>query len=183
MTPDGDPAGWDGTVPPYSPDGPANAPPHALPAPCANTHEKQMAAAVRYPNRWLKGQSGNPNGRPLGSRHRTTILAETLLEGQTEELIQRTIELALSGDSTALRLCIERIISPRRDRPVNFRLPALNCADDALAAIAAITDGIASGDLTPAEAAELAKVVDAYRNAIETAEIVRRLSALESAQG
>jgi Family of unknown function (DUF5681) len=127
--------------------------------------------------------SGNPNGRPLGSRHRATVLAENLLDGQTEELIQKTIELALSGDSTALRLCIERIIAPRRDRPVNFRLPVLNSADDTVAAIVAITDGVASGELTPAEAAELAKVVEAYRSAVESAEIERRLSALEEVQG
>ena len=163
--------------------GPPDAPPAALPIPCANTHELQSTAPVRYPNRWRKGHSGNPNGRPLGSRHRATILAEALLEGQTEALVQRTIELALAGDPTALRLCIERIISPRRDRLVSFRLPALDCAGDALAAIEAITDGVATGELTPAEAAELAKVVEAYRSAVETVEIERRLSALEQPQG
>jgi hypothetical protein len=137
----------------------------------------------RYPNRWRPGQSGNPGGRPLGSRHRATVLAESLLDGQTTELVQKTIDLALAGDTTALRLCLERIIPPRRDRPVNFRLPTINSATDALAAIEAITDGVATGEVTPAEAAELAKVVEAYRNAVETVEIERRLSALETAEG
>jgi hypothetical protein len=136
----------------------------------------------RYPNRWRPGQSGNPGGRPAGSRHRATVLAESLLDGQTTALIQKTIDLALEGDSTALRLCIERIIPPRRDRPVNFRLPTLNSAADALGAIEAIADGVATGELTPSEAAELAKLVEAYRSAVETVEIERRLSALEAAQ-
>jgi hypothetical protein len=153
-----------------------------LPVPCAKTNEMQPAP-VRYPNRWRKGQSGNPKGRPLGSRHRATLLAESLFDGQTEELIQKTIDLALSGDSSALRLCVERIIAPRRDRPVNFRLPVLNSAEDAVSAVGAITEGVASGELTPAEAAELAKVVEAYRSVIETADIERRLSALEELQG
>jgi hypothetical protein len=165
------------------PGGLANAVVRVLPAPCANTREMQCHPDDHYPNRWRKGQSGNPKGRPLGSRHRATVLAESLLDGQTEELIQKTIDLALGGDSTALRLCIERIIAPRRDRPVNFRLPALNSADDAVAAFGAIMDGVANGELTPGEAAELAKVVEAYRNAVETAEIERRLSALEEFQG
>jgi hypothetical protein len=66
---------------------------------------------------------------------------------------------------------------------VNFRLPPINSAGDALAAIGAITDGLASGELTPAEAAEFAKVVEAYRRVVETVEIERRLSTLEEAQG
>jgi hypothetical protein len=164
--------------------GPPNATTGALPVPCAKTHELQSTPPPgRYPNRWRKGQSANPSGRPLGSRHRATLLAENLLDGQTEELIRKTIDLALSGDSTALRLCMERIVAPRRDRPVNFRLPALNSASDVVAAIEAIADGVASGELTPAEAAELSKVVEAYRSAVETAEIERRLTALEELQG
>jgi hypothetical protein len=171
-------------VPAATPSGsPSDAMPAVLQMPCAKTNEIQLRPVDRYPNRWRKGQSGNPKGRPLGSRHRATVLAEWLLDGQTEELIRKTIELALGGDSAALRLCIERIIPPRRDRPVDFRLPALNSVADALAAITAITDGVASGELTPAEAAELAKVVEVYRSAVETAEIDRRLSALEEAQG
>ena len=55
-----------------------------------------------------KGQSGNPNGRPEGSRNRATILAQVLLDGQAEELIQKCVQMALDGDSTAMRLCIER---------------------------------------------------------------------------
>jgi hypothetical protein len=111
--------------------------------PRANTQDMQSAPTVQFPNRWRKGQSGNPKGRPLGSRHRATLIAETLLDGQSEELIQKTIELALHGDSTALRLCIERIIAPRRDRPVNFKLPVLNSATDAVTAMGDIADGVA----------------------------------------
>ena len=153
-----------------------------VPAPFAKTHEMQLPAPDRYPNRWRSGQSGNPRGRPLGSRHRATILAEALFDGQVTELIQKTIELDLAGDGTALRLCIERIIPPRRDRPVDFRLPRINSAGDALAAIEAITDGVATGELTPMEAAELAKVVEVYRNAVEIVEIERRIAALEAAR-
>ena len=156
-----------------------------LSGPCANTREMQARpnGPGRYPNRWRPGQSGNPNGRPQGSRHRATILAETLLDGQAAELIEKTIERALAGDGVAMRLCIERIVPPRRDRPVNFRLPALVNPEDVVTAIGAITDGVATGELTPTEAAELAKVVEAYRNAVEMAEIERRLSVLEASRG
>ena len=106
----------EGTAAPNVPDAPRT----ALAVACANTNAMQSPRVDRYPNRWRKGQSGNPNGRPMGSRHRATLLAENLLDGQTEELLQKTIDLALAGDPTAMRLCIERIIAPRRDRPLSF---------------------------------------------------------------
>jgi hypothetical protein len=115
----------------------------------------QSADGERYPNRWRKGQSGNPKGRPLGSRHRATVLAEGLLDGQTAALIQKAIDLALAGDAVALRLCIDRVIAPRRDRPVSFRLPPITFAADVVTALASTADGVASGELTPAEAADL----------------------------
>jgi hypothetical protein len=49
------------------------------------------------------GQSGNPNGRPKGSRNATTLAMETLLDGQAEALTNRAIELALGGDMQARR--------------------------------------------------------------------------------
>jgi len=69
---------------------------------------------------------------------------------------------------------------PRRDRPIYFGMRELNSADDASKAMAAITIALASGELTPSEAAELSRVVDAYVKAIEATEIERRLKALEA---
>ncbi len=173
---------WGRGTPAVALDVPAELAMDCLSISCTKTNELQPRPDDRYPNRWRKGQSGNPKGRPLGSRHRATVLAESLLDGQTEELIQKTIELALGGDTTALRLCIEQIIAPRRDRPVDFKLPALNGAEDAMVAMGTIADGVATGDLAPAEAAELAKVVEVYRSVVETADIERRLCALEEAR-
>ena len=58
-----------------------------------------------------KGTSGNPAGRPPGSRDRATLLMESLLEGEAEQLTRKAIELALAGDIATLRLCLERLIS------------------------------------------------------------------------
>ncbi|MES2204778.1 MAG: DUF5681 domain-containing protein [Pseudomonadota bacterium] len=69
------------------------------------------------------GKSGNPNGRPKGAVSRRVRLAN-LLEPHAEELISKTIELALEGDSTALRLCIERLIPKTKYEPLDIELPA-----------------------------------------------------------
>jgi hypothetical protein len=126
-----------------------------------------------------KGVSGNPSGKAPGTRNRATLLAERLLDGEAETLVRKAIERAKKGDMIALRFCLERIVPPRRDRPVNFAIPDLKSADDASKAMAAITSGVASGELTPSEAAELSRVIETYVKAIEASEIERRLKALE----
>jgi hypothetical protein len=124
-------------------------------------------------------KAGNP-GRPKGSRNRATILAEQLLDDEVEEIVRKIIKKAKQGDMVALRLCLDRLVPPRRDRPVPFALPAMNSTDDASKAMAAITTGVACGELTPAEAAELSNVVAGYLKAIEASEFERRLQALEA---
>ena len=126
-------------------------------------------------------ERGNP-GKPKGARHRVTVAAETLLEGEAEAITRKAIELAKLGDGPALRLCMDRIYPARKDRPVRFRLPPLEKVGDAVAANAALVGAVASGDLTPSEAGELAKLVDAYTRAVEATDIQDRLTKLEAAQ-
>src|ERR1700738_1854828 len=75
-----------------------------------------------------KGQSGNPLGRRVGCRNKTTIAAAALLAGEAETLTRKAVELALVGDPTALRLCLERILPPCRERTVKFVLPPIESA-------------------------------------------------------
>jgi len=126
-----------------------------------------------------KGCSGNPQGRPLGARNAATVIAEQLLNGEAETITRKAIELAKQGDLTALRLCLERIVPPRRERPVNFTLPEINSVDNATKAMAAITAAVANGELTATEAAEISRVIDVYIKAVEATEIERRLRLLE----
>jgi hypothetical protein len=131
--------------------------------------------------RWRKGASGNSAGKPRGARHKATLAAETLLEGEAEALSRKAVELALRGDVSALRLCLDRIVPPRRDRPVCFELPKMIESKDAVSALAAIVGAVAAGELTPGEAAELSKVVDGYARTLQTVELEERLSKLEKA--
>src|SRR5262249_49407454 len=131
---------------------------------------------------FAKGKSGNPNGRPPGARNRATLAAEALLDGESERLTRKAVAIALKGNAACLRLCLDRILPPRRDRLVHFPMPALNSAGDAAKAVAAMTAAVARGELAPTEAAELSRVVEAYVKAIEISEIERRLKALEERQ-
>jgi len=129
--------------------------------------------------RFRKGQSGNPAGKPRGARHRATLAAEALLDGEAEALTRKAVEMALAGDTTALRLCLERICPPLKERPVRLALPALTNASDAAAAIAAITAAAAEGEIAPSEAASLSALVTAFSNALKTGDFEARLAAIE----
>jgi len=53
------------------------------------------------------------------------MAVEGLLENEVEALTRKVIELALGGNLAAIRLCFERLLSPRRDREVSFDLPKI----------------------------------------------------------
>jgi hypothetical protein len=121
---------------------------------------------------------GNP-GRPKGARHRVTLAAEALLDGEAEGLTRKAIELALAGAVVALRLRLERILPPRRERMVAFSLPPVRSAAEMGAAMAAISEAAAAGEIMLGEAAEFAKLLETYMRALETTEFEQRLRILE----
>jgi hypothetical protein len=135
------------------------------------------------PQLFKPGQSGNPSGRPVGARNRATLAMEALLDGDAEAIMRKAIELAKAGDAPSLRLCMDRLMPARRDRHVAFKLPDLTVAGDAVTANAALVAAVAAGELTPSEAAELAKLVESFTRSIEVTEIQERLSRLEEARG
>ena len=137
-----------------------------------NTEQKQA-------NRFQKGVSGNPNGRPKGSRNAATLAAEALLAGEAEKLTRKCIDLALDGDPIALRLCMERIYPARKDRPVEFALPPINTARDAADVMSSVMNAVATGQLTPADASEISKVVACTVKSFEAAEFADSLARID----
>lgn len=127
-----------------------------------------------------KGVSGNPSGRPKGSRNREILAAEALLEGQAEAITQKVIDAALAGDLSAARMCLDRILPIRRERRVSFELPPIQSAEDVVNAIDAIAAALAAGELSPAEAAQVANLVGWRAKAIEVFELEERIKLLQT---
>jgi hypothetical protein len=111
------------------------------------------------------------------------VLVEQLFDGACGALANKAVAMALEGDAAALRLCIGRIIGPRRYRPTSFALPPLRTAGDLAPAMTAIAEAVAEGVLSTGEAGELAQVVDTFIRAIEAGEFEARLQRLESVNG
>ncbi|HLN23347.1 MAG TPA: DUF5681 domain-containing protein [Patescibacteria group bacterium] len=126
-----------------------------------------------------KGQSGNPKGRPAGSRTKTTLLLDALIDGQAKEIVQSMVNAALGGDTSAGRALLDRLVPPRKDRPVTFALPPITTAADAAAALAGLLNAVAEGSVTPSEATEVSKLVADFVKTLEVSELESRIIALE----
>ena len=141
-----------------------------------NTGVKQDVA----PNgRFQKGQSGNPRGKPKGCRHRATRIAQAFLDGQAVALAQKAVELALKGDVAALRVCLERLVPPRKDTPVSITLPVVQTTADLPMATQAILQAVADGQLTPSEAQAISGIIVDHGKNLELGDLAVRLDALE----
>ena len=126
-----------------------------------------------------KFTDGN-SGRPRGSRNKATIAIESLLEGQSEALTQAAISKALDGDSVALRLCLDRIAPPMKDKPVVFPLLQIRDSTDASQAAGSVLSAVSEGTLTPIEGTRVMGLIDSYRRTLELTDIEFRIKALES---
>jgi hypothetical protein len=125
-----------------------------------------------------KFASGN-SGKPKGARHRVTRAAEVLLEGQSEAITQKAVDKALEGDTTALRLCLERLVPARKDAPIQFDLPPINDASEAAQAAQSVLQAVSEGSISPLEGAAVMGLVESYRRTLELTEFEQRLKDLE----
>jgi hypothetical protein len=118
-------------------------------------------------------------GRPKGSPNKTTAIWQGLA-GQYGEAVQRKcLALALQGDPTAMRLCMERMVAPLRNPPVHLRLPSVDTQAGIAKAMNDVLQAAARGQITPEQAQTLANVVEMRRKALESVELEARLKELE----
>lgn len=142
-----------------------------------------MSKAPNGNGRQTDGTFGKGNtfgGRTHGSRNKTTIAVEQLLEGEHEALTRAAIDKGLEGDVAALRLCLDRIAPPRKDSPVKFDLPSIKSAEDTVSASSALLDAVAEGEVTPDEAGRVMALLSAHKTLVETCDLEARITALEA---
>ena len=126
-------------------------------------------------------QPGNKfgRGRPQGSQNKATIALQTMLDGLGEPITKKCAALALQGDPTALRLCMERLLPPRKDHPAKFKLLPTTTGEEVAAAHDDILQQVARGQLTPAEGKLTSDMLESKLRIIQTVVIEPRLRALE----
>lgn len=134
----------------------------------------------KHDTRWKKGQSGNPAGRPPGSRNKAIVALEAIFDEAGEEIANKVLDLAKNGDLGAIKLALERVLPPRRDRPIAFELPPIEFAADLAHASAALIAGVAAGEISPSEASDISKSMRTHVRVVETKLFEERLRQLEA---
>jgi hypothetical protein len=126
--------------------------------------------------RFKPGQSGNPKGRPQGSRHKATLAALAALEGDLGAVTAKLVEKAKAGESWAVKLVMDKLVPNARDTPVRFKLEG-----GLTGAMESILQDTANGHLTPGEALTISQVITALGLAQQVEEIEKKLNDLQPA--
>ena len=121
-------------------------------------------------------------GRLKGSRNKKTLRFREMLEEHGEALMKKCMVEALRGDRHSMRLCIERLLAPRREGSVRLSFPRVQNLASVNAASERLMRAITSGEITPADGQMIAGVLEHRRRVIETLELESRLQALEQSQ-
>jgi len=128
-----------------------------------------------------KGVSGNPAGKPMGTKHKATMLAEQLAEGDAEEIMQVVITKAKAGDIAALKLILPRLWPAPRTPAIKIALPDTSTAAGLAEAVDRIIAGVSVGRLSPEQARDLSSLITARKGILETTVLAERIEALEQA--
>ena len=129
--------------------GGAGAPPFPLPA--AGTSLERAKPTHGPDGRFVKGGGG----RPRGSKNKATVAIEAIFEGEAERIGRRTVELALAGDPTALKIVMDRIAPVRRGRPLQGLARRSNESS-----VEALLRAVLEGELTPEEGKDVVGMIE-----------------------
>lgn len=126
------------------------------------------------------GESGNPDGRPKGSKDKRTAIRE-LLQPHAEDLIKKAVELAKAGDTTALRLCLDRLIAPIK----GIEMPVF--IEDLKGTLTEqgqkIINAAGESKITPGDAAKMLQALATQARIIEIDDLEKRITTLEKRNG
>jgi hypothetical protein len=126
-------------------------------------------------------QPGNTfgQGRPKGSRNKTTRRMKEMLDRYLEPITQKLISMAMKGDRVAMRLCVERLFPAQRDGYVQMPLPGINSITNIRVAQGKVMQAIAGGQITPMQGEIISRMLEDQRRMIETGEFEARIEKLE----
>lgn len=142
--------------------------------------ENAVIKTENKPWQFQPGQSGNPKGKPKGTKHKATQAVSSLLEGETEALTRKAVELALEGDTAALKLCLDRIAPTLKSvtPSISLDIPAQSSlTETAKALVGAAT----TGHVPPDIAVQMVSAIAGVARVEELEEVKTRLEALETA--
>jgi len=134
---------------------------------------------IQENGRFKKGTSGNPRGKPKGARHKASLMAEMLFESGIEMVCEQVLSQAQEGNLQAAKIILDRLLPPRKDRLIKFKLPFIEKASDVLEAGRKICYAVGNGEITPLEGESLSKILEIQAKNIELFDFGARLEEIE----
>ena len=129
--------------------------------------------------RFEAGETGNPAGRPKGTRSSIYAEFDRSAAEAAPEILQALFTRARDGDARAAEIVLRRVWPERKTRTIQFELPDLSGPSGLVGAVNALARGVASGKLTPDEAMSFANLLEINRKLVFAEELDARVRALE----
>jgi len=125
--------------------------------------------------RFVKGHPGGP-GRP---RKVVTAAADALDErvaAKAGDLFDIAYRQADEGNTTALKMLLDRVWPVGRSRPLEAALPEMPKTGDMLAVSTAVANAVLAGEATVQEAAALAQLLRAHRKVVSRHDLAQHMA-------
>ncbi len=127
-----------------------------------------------------KGRSGNPKGKRPGTKNKSAIFAERIMQKEIKGITLAVVAAAVAGDLAAAKLILDRLVPVARGRRVTFPMPAIENLDDIAEAYAGLWAAVSDGTLSIEEGIQLAGILDKQSEFMRSHDLERRLKRLEN---
>lgn len=119
-------------------------------------------------------------GRPPGSRNKKSLAVDRLLAQYSAPLVKKCIAMAMNGDPTAMRLCMERLGAPKRENHVKLKTLPAETMGEVKQSLACTIAAVSTGKIAPSQGEVIARMLEVQRRGIESAELEVRVGELEN---
>tara|TARA_R110002110_G_scaffold301156_1_gene515221 strand:- start:183302 stop:183724 length:423 start_codon:yes stop_codon:yes gene_type:complete len=126
------------------------------------------------------GESGNPDGRPPGSKNKSTLLLERLGD-DIDALLNATKRKAMKGDMQAMKILLDRALPVRRPTLPTISVPGLQEAMTLTEKGQAVLNAIGNSEIPPDVGASLLNALGNVSRLVEVDELLKRVEKLEAA--
>ena len=128
-------------------------------------------------NQFIKGQSGNPQGRPKGSGLSAQLRAA--IEQDAPSIIAAMIEQAKAGDIQAAKALLDRVLPALKPESQAIDLPELVQAQSLADKAQTVIDSTGAGEISPSAAADMVSAIAGLARVVEVTALQQRLDELE----